>query len=83
MSESGTATADSLWISSVVVPPTAKSVVPQRRQIAAPCSASGGAAPNSLVRLAERFGRRSPFEPDEIARLATLVADVLVAGLRL
>ncbi len=44
---------------------------------------SGGAAPFSLVPLAERFDPASPLDPEEVARHARLVADVLVAGLRL
>jgi TetR/AcrR family transcriptional regulator len=44
---------------------------------------SGGAAPFSLVALAERFDPTSPLEPAEVARHARLVADLLVAGLRL
>lgn len=43
---------------------------------------SGGAAPFSLVALAERFDPHSPLEPEEVERHAALVADVIIGGLR-
>jgi TetR/AcrR family transcriptional regulator len=43
----------------------------------------GGAAPYTLVALAERFDPASPMDPDEVALHADLVADLIVAGLRL
>lgn len=43
----------------------------------------GGAAPYTLVALAERFDAASPFDTDQVDAHADLVADVIVAGLRL
>jgi AcrR family transcriptional regulator len=43
----------------------------------------GGAAPYTLIGLAERFDPASPMEPEEVAMHADLVADLIVAGLRL
>jgi hypothetical protein len=41
----------------------------------------GGAAPYTLVALAEHFDPTSPMEPAEVETQAELVADLIVAGL--
>jgi AcrR family transcriptional regulator len=43
----------------------------------------GGAAPFTLIPLAERFDRADPRDPDVVAMHADLVADIIVAGLRI
>jgi TetR/AcrR family transcriptional regulator len=44
--------------------------------------AHGGAAPYTLLALAERFDPSSPLEPEAVDAHARLVADVLIAGLQ-
>lgn len=45
--------------------------------------AHGAAAPFTLVPLAERFDSRSPLKPEAVQEQATLVTDLLIAGLRI
>jgi hypothetical protein len=44
--------------------------------------AHGAVAPFTLVPLAELFDSRSPLDPDAVREHATLIADVMIAGLR-
>jgi TetR/AcrR family transcriptional regulator len=45
--------------------------------------AHGAAAPFTLVPLAERFDSRSPLKPRAVQEHAALIADLLIAGLRI